>query len=566
EKAMAAQLDFCEGNEHYFKELPELVASGKISMTQLETATRDVLRTKILSGMIDGQPVVSAETRDCPAHRELVYESGLKSLVLLKNEKDILPLNPKIKTIALIGPNAANLPLDGHSSSAVIPSYTITVQQGIETLIGSNRVQYAKGCDINSTNRAGFAAAMEIARHADVVIFAGGLDNTVEGEEYFIKGDRLNGSVDLPGVQNELINEIAAVNPNVVLVVISGGTCAVNKVIQNVKGLLYAFYPGQEGGRAIANVLFGRENPSGKLPVTMPKNDSQLPPRNTDFRNVVTSGVGYRWFDRQKAEPEFAFGSGLSYTKFAYRRIRVTPEKAKAGQEIVVTVDVENTGKRSGEEVVQLYLASEKLDTQVAMPPKQLKGFARIQIAPGKTKRVTFRPSPEDLYVFDADRSRYFVPAGNYRVMVGGASDQLPLTGSFSLRPTAERPDLQVANIRTIPAFPKAGDQVIFVASILNRGTGPTPAGSIPHVDFKVDGQLAAVADGGFKSIPAGGMVMVSSRAAALKRSPWTAHDGHFRIIAEVNGGEAIPETTAANNSCEATLDLPGGKVLPSNL
>ncbi|MGN6556178.1 MAG: glycoside hydrolase family 3 C-terminal domain-containing protein, partial [Verrucomicrobiota bacterium] len=399
-----------------------------------------------------------------------------------------------------------------------------------------------------------------------VVIFAGGLDNTVEGEEYFIKGDRLNGSVDLPGVQNELINEIAAVNPNVVLVVISGGTCAVNKVIQNVKGLLYAFYPGQEGGRAIANVLFGRENPSGKLPVTMPKNDSQLPPRNTDFRNVVTSGVGYRWFDRQKAEPEFAFGSGLSYTKFAYRRIRVTPEKAKAGQEIVVTVDVENTGKRSGEEVVQLYLASEKLDTQVAMPPKQLKGFARIQIAPGKTKRVTFRPSPEDLYVFDADRSRYFVPAGNYRVMVGGASDQLPLTGSFSLRPTAERPDLQVANIRTIPAFPKAGDQVIFVASILNRGTGPTPAGSIPHVDFKVDGQLAAVADGGFKSIPAGGMVMVSSRAAALKRSPWTAHDGHFRIIAEVNGGEAIPETTAANNSCEATLDLPGGKVLPSNL
>ena len=563
EKAMAAQLDFCEGNEHYFKELPGLVASGKISMTQLETATRDILRTKILSGMMDGQPKVPAEMRDCPAHRELVYESGLKSLVLLKNQGGILPLNEKIKSVAVIGPNAGKLPLDGHSSSAVIPSYTITVQQGLEKLLGSNRVQYVKGCDMNSTNRAGFAEAKEIARHADVVIFVGGLDETVEGEEYFIKGDRLNGSVDLPGAQNDLINELAAVNPNVVLVVISGGTCAVNKVIKNVKGLLYAFYPGQEGGRAITDILFGRANPSGKLPVTMPKNDAQLTPHSTDFRGVVTTGVGYRWFDRQKFEPEFAFGSGISYTKFAYRNIRVTPEKAESGQEITVTVDVANTGKREGEEVVQLYLATDKLQPALPMPVKQLKGFAKVRIAPGKTERVTFHLSPEELYVFDAEHNRYIVPTGNYRVMVGGASDKLPLTGKFTLTPAAERPDLQVVNIRTIPPFPKAGDKVLFLASILNRGTGPSPAGATLAVNFKVNTQLVAVAVGGTNSIPAGGMALVCSSSAASTLPPWIAGEGTSHVFAEVAGGDAVKETIKSNNSCAATLVLPGGKILP---
>ena len=166
--------------------------------------------------------------------------------------------------MAIIGPNAANLPLDGHSSSAVIPSYTITPRQGLESRLGKERVQYAKGCDINSPDRSQFEEAKRIARGAEVVIFAGGLDNTVEGEEYFIKGDRLTGSVDLPGVQNDLINELAAANPNLVLVVITGGQCAVNKVLKNVKGLLYATYPGQEGGRAIADILNRTRKPVRK--------------------------------------------------------------------------------------------------------------------------------------------------------------------------------------------------------------------------------------------------------------------------------------------------------------
>jgi beta-glucosidase len=345
----------------------------------LDQAAGNILRTKILAGMLDGQPIVPAEVRDCPEHRELVYESGLKSIVLLKNQDAILPLNPKLKSIALIGPNADQMALDGHSSSAVIPSYTITPKQGLETLLGTNRLRYAKGCDINSTNRSGFAEAKRIAKNSEVVIFVGGLDNTVEGEGYFIKGDRLTGSVDLPGVQNELIKELAAANPNVVLVVISGGPCAVNQVIARVKGLLYACYPGQEGGRALAELLLGRANPSGKLPVTIPKHDQQLPACDTDFRNVVTEGVGYRWFDSQKLKPEFAFGFGLSYTRFKYQNLRVTPERAPVGQEINVTVEVVNTGRRAGEEVVQLYLSTGNLQPAVPMPVKQLKGFKKVR-------------------------------------------------------------------------------------------------------------------------------------------------------------------------------------------
>jgi beta-glucosidase len=547
---MAAELDFCEGTELYIKELPGLLAQGRISQAQLDQAAGNVLRAKILAGMIDGQPKVPAEMRDCPAHRALVYESGLKSIVLLKNQDSILPLHPGTKSVAIIGPNAANLPLDGHSSSAVIPSYTITPKQGLEKVLGDGRVLYAKGCDINSTNRSLFAEAKRVARECEVVIFVGGLDNTVEGEGYFIKGDRLTGSVDLPGVQNELINELAAANSNMVLVVISGGPCAVNKVIKNVKGLLYACYPGQEGGRALADILVGRENPSGKLPVTIPKGDGQLRPCNTDFRNVVTEGVGYRWFDRQKIQPEFAFGFGLSYTTFEYRNLRVTPDHAQAGQVIAVQADVVNTGQRAGEEVVQLYLSTGDLHPAIAMPAKQLKAFKKVAIQPGQTNRVTFTLTPNELYIFDAAQGRYRVPTGSYTVRVGGSSDNLTLSAPFSLAPADERPDLMVTNIRTVPPYPKVGDSVLFVASVLNRGTGPTPANANLSVSFSVDGKRVASSPGLRSSIPAGGMALVSRSEGVA----WAIGNRTVSVRAEVDPDRAIEETIETNNQCTVTL------------
>ena len=548
EKAMNAELDFCEGAELYIKELPGLVAQGRIFQAQLDRAAANILRTKILAGMLDGRPQVPAAVRDCPEHRALVYESGLKSIVLLKNQEAILPLPPNIKSVALIGPNAANLPLDGHSSSAVIPSYTITLRQGLEALLGTNRVHFAPGCDINSTNRSGFAEARRVAREAEVVIFCGGVDNTVEGEGYFIKGDRIGGSVDLPGAQNELIHELAAANPNLVLIVISGGPCAVTRVIKNVKGLLYAIYPGQEGGRALADLLLGRENPSGKLPVTIPKSDDQLRPRTTDFCGVVTNGIGYRWFDRQRLQPEFAFGFGLSYTTFKYQNLRVTPERAPAGQEIVVQVDVVNTGRRAGEEVAQLYVATSSLQPAIGMPVKQLKGFQKIAIQPGQTNQVTFTLTPDELYIFDAAAGRYRVPTGSYTILVGGASDHLPLSKHFTLKPATELPDLMVANLRTLPAFPKAGDPILFVASVFNRGTGPTPAGQAWRVAIRVNGQVAAYSPELDESIPAGGMVLVCGSEAVTGNKPGISGSKTFAVQAEADAFQTIKETIETNN------------------
>lgn len=556
EKAMAAELDFCEGNELYIKQLPGLVASGKISQAQLDQAVGNVLRTKILAGMIDGQPKVPAEMRDCPEHRELVYESGLKGIVLLKNQSSILPLNPKLKSVAIIGPNANQMAMDGHSSSAVIPSYTITPKQGLEQLLGTNCVRYAKGCDINSTNRSLFAEAKRLAKESDVVIFAGGLDNTVEGEGYFIKGDRIGGSTDLPGVQNELINELAAANPNLVLVVISGGPCAVNKVIKNVKGLLYAIYPGQEGGRALSDILCGRENPSGKLPVTIPKNDGQLRPCTTNLQNIVRDGLGYRWFDSQKIQPEFAFGSGLSYTTFKYKNLRVSPDKAPAGQEITVQVDVTNTGKRAGEEVIQMYLSTGNISPAVVMPVKQLKGFKKVSLQPGETRHVTFTLTANELYLFDAGEGRYRVPTGKYIVHVGGSSDHLPLTTWFTLTPAPELPDLMVANIRTLPAFPKAGDNVLFVASVFNRGTGPTSADKPLSVDFRVNGQVVASSPALRQAIPAGGMALVCGSVAPEYASPWAVSAGTFCVQAKVNSQPAGRDAIESKNIIVSTQSV----------
>ncbi len=550
EKAMAAELDFCEGTELYNKDLPAMVADGRITQAQIDKVVGHVLRVKILSGMIDGQPAVSEEqTRDSPEHRALVYESGLKSMVLLKNQNSILPLDPNIKSVAIIGPNAANLPLDGHSSSAVIPSYTITPRQGLEALLGKEGVQYARGCEINSPDRSGFDEAKRLAKAAQVVIFVGGLDNTVEGEEYFIKGDRLTGSVELPGVQNDLINELAAANPSLVLVVITGGQCAVDKVVDQVKGLLYLPYPGQEGGRALAEILLGNQNPSGKLPYTIPKNNEQLPPRDNDFKNVAITGVGYRWYDQQKLEPGFAFGSGLSYTSFEYRNLRVTPDSASAGQEIVVQADVTNTGKRDGDEIIQLYLSTGEISPAVEMPVKQLRGFSKVAIQAGQTRRVSFALSPDEFYIFDSTANRYRVPTGSYTVHIGGASDKLPLSASFTLNPTAELPDLMVTNLRTIPAFPVAGDSVLFVASILNRGTGPSPAAPPLSVSFRVNGASVSSTPALHQAIPAGGMILVCGSESPTGSPLWTASDGTYRLQAEVNGDHMIEETLKSNNS-----------------
>ena len=327
--------------------------------------------------------------------------------------------------------------------------------------------------------------------------------------------------------------------------VITGGQCAVNKVIDCVKGLLYVTYPGQEGGRALADILIGNENPSGKLPVTIPKDDSQLPARDNDFTNVAIAGVGYRWFDQQKIQPEFAFGSGLTYTTFEYKNLRVSPGNTNAGDEVVVQVEVTNTGERAGEEVVQLYLSTGEIIPVVAMPVKQLKGFSKVSIQPGQTRQVTFTLTADDFYIFEPSTSSYRVPTGSYTVRVGGSSDKLPLSAEFSLTQAPALPDLVVANIRTIPAFPVEGDSVVFVASLLNRGTGPTSAHKPPVVSFRVNGAPVSTSPELREVIRAGGMTLICGSLG----TPWTATAGTYSVRAEADTAGSIEETLESNNS-----------------
>lgn len=574
DKALNAELDFCEGNDLYIKELPEGVKNGIYDISLVDRAVRNVLRTKIISGMVDGVPIVPQSVIDSKEHRELVYESGLKGLVLLKNENAILPLNKQtVKSIALIGPNSSVLPLDGNSSSKVIPSYQISVEKGIKTILGDDKVLYAKGCNINDNNKAQFGEAIEAAKKSDYVVFVAGLDSTVEGEGYFInkeadengggvlsRPDRPSQTVLLPGMQNELINEIAKVNPNIILVVVSGGTCSVTPVLKNVKGLLYAFYPGQEGGRAIADVLFGNYNPSGKLPATIPKDDSQIIPISTDFKNLVSKGVGYRWYDSQNLTPEFAFGSGISYTTFEYSNIKLNKSKAKVGELIEVSFDLKNTGKIVGEEVAQLYLSTGNISPAVAMPAKQLRGFQKIVLKQGESKRITFNLTPEEFYIYNEEINAYQVPEGDYFVQVGGASDKLPLKASFKLVAASPEPDLQVTNIRTMPVFPKVGEPVVFMASLINNGTGETKKGEDHIVRFYVDGKEVAHYYSKSTAITIGGMEQVC--AEGLNGVNWTAAAGKFKITAKVEvykNKDLIEE----NNICEGQLSVPNGKVIP---
>jgi beta-glucosidase len=455
--------DLETNTSNYQQDLLAEVLSGNVQEERLDEAVARVLRVLIISGIVDGRTVGDPADKGRSAHIELALEGARKSLVLLKNDHEILPIR-KSGTIALIGPNAAVLPWDAGGSSTVRPPYTISVMEGISQVAPGVSMRYNRGCDINTTDRGGFEGAVAEAKAAEYVVYVGGLDRTQEGESK----DRLSGSVQLPGVQQELINALSQVNPNLVVVLISGGICALNECIDNVDGLIYSFYGGQVAGQAIAEALFGDYNPGGKLPVTMPKTDSQLAPFTDDHNDHIIR-VGYRWFDSQELEPQFAFGHGLSYTHFQYSNLRLSEQEIDAEEGLVAKVDVTNTGERSGDEVVQLYLKDEK--ASVKMARKQLKGFERIKLLPGQTKTIQFKINAQDLAWWNESSSCYFVEAGEFSIMVGGASDRLPLMDRF-----------KVTGDYFVPR-PEPMEEVIFVSEDENEAQLRAAANTLLRVE-----------------------------------------------------------------------------------
>lgn len=518
EKAIKAGTDICMGNSKYADELPGMVASGAVTMADLDKAVKHVLKTKILSGLLDYYPRGDESAAKTPEINALNLLAAQKSIILLKNDtltngKAILPLKKTGLKVALIGPNAKGENLNCFGSSETFPPYSISVLEGLTAKIGTSNVSYVKGCDLNSSSTSGFEEAKALAAKADIVIFAGGLDFMQEGEGFSTGTDRVGGSIDLPGKQQVLINELASVNPNLVVVIQSGGVCGLNNSISNIKGLVYSFYAAQEAGAAIADVLFGDYNPGGKMPVTMPKHDADLPSWEEEkFRKFEENlDGGYRWFDEKNLTPEYAFGAGMSYTTFEYKNL-VVPPMSKAGEPINVKVDITNTGNRQGEEVAQLYISCPS-NSQVWMPKKQLRGFQRISLNAGETQTVTFQLTADDFYYWNG--SEYETQTGNFGIKVGGASDKLNLSKEIKISNAGLKPDLKITQIYTMPRYPLKGQEVSFYALVKNQGNAATTAHYT--IDFKTNSKKVASSENVSTVIAPGQVQLIASKGI------WTA-------------------------------------------
>ncbi len=418
--AVNAGCDLNAGEAYYA--LPSAVQQGLVSEETIDQAVKRLFMARFRLGMFDPPEEVPFaqipySVNDSPAHRALARRAAQESIVLLKNESGFLPLAKTLRTIAVIGPNADDpeVLLGNYHGT---PSFSVTPLQGIRAAVPSSNVLYTAGCTILGNDTSGYAEALALAQQAEIVIFVAGLSPRFEGEESFaepvscleqIRGDRTE--IKLPDVQEALLKAIHATGVPVVLLLINGGMIAVNWAKKHLSAIVEAWYPGEEGGSAIADVLFGDYNPSGRLPVTFYKCLIDLPPF-TDYR---MKGRTYRYFKRK---PLFGFGYGLSYTTFSYDNLQVSPDSINPNEALTLSCDVTNTGPRAGDEVIQLYTS--RPDTLVPMPIRQLQGFSRIHLQPGQTKTVSFTLTPAQFERINDAGQRILEP-GRFRIAIGGS-------------------------------------------------------------------------------------------------------------------------------------------------
>jgi len=395
------------------------VEKGLVPMDVLDRAVSRVLSVKFRYGIFDdpfGNPGEAARIGDCRAHRSLALEAAGKCLVLLKNDKGTLPFGGEVRTLAVVGPRAAKGALGGYSR---YPQKAVSLLEGLEAVVGGRvKILFEKGCSIRGRkdDAGGIARAVKAARAADAVVVAVGI---VEGE------GKDRSDLDLPGRQEELIRAVAATGKPVAVVLYAGSAVTMEGWLDRVGAVLDAWYPGERGGIAVAKALFGIINPGGRIPVTFPRRVGQVPL----YYNYKPSGRGYGYCDGP-GSPRFPFGHGLSYTTFRYSNLVLRPERVPAGSPVRVEVDVENTGKRRGDEVVQLYLRD--LVASMARPLKELHGFRRITLDPGERRKVSFTLTPEDMSFLDRSLKPVLEP-GEFLVMVGSSSGDIRLKGRFTV-------------------------------------------------------------------------------------------------------------------------------------
>ncbi|MEK6279017.1 MAG: glycoside hydrolase family 3 N-terminal domain-containing protein [Acidobacteriota bacterium] len=414
-----------------FPLLVKLVRSGKISEALVDKAVARNIRAKFLLGLFENpyvDPERAVRVTNSREHRELAAEAARRSIVLLKNENNLLPLNlSRLRSIAVIGPNADRVHLGGYSDD---PGRGVSVRQGITEKVGNQiKVTYAEGCKITQEGGDWFAdsshlstpaddekliaEAVEVARSADValLVLGGNEDTNKEAWADNHLGDR--DSLELVGRQNDLVRAVLETGKPTIVILINSGPLSINYIAENVPAILEGFYLGQETGVGVADVLFGDFNPAGKLTVTFPRSVGQLP---AYYNRKPTARRGYLFTSK---EPLFPFGYGLSYTTFEYSNVKVSPAQIRPQDATRVSVTVSNTGKRAGAEIVQLYIRD--LVSSVTRPVMELKDFKRVSLAPGERKIVEFTITPDKLSFLNLNMETVVEP-GWFDIMVGASS------------------------------------------------------------------------------------------------------------------------------------------------
>jgi beta-glucosidase len=410
--------------------LAELVRKGVLKEKQLDELVAPMLHWKFQMGLFD-DPYVDPDEADrvvgCEAHRELALQAAHETITLLKNENNLAPLDPtKLKTIAVIGPNAHRPLLGGYSG---LPKHNVTVLEGIQAKVGDRvKVLHSEGCKITvggnwqqdevnasdpAEDRRQIKEAVKVAKQADVIVLAIGGNEQTSREAWGLKhmGDRT--SLDLVGRQDEFVNAMLATGKPVIVFLFNGRPLSINNVAQNVPVIFECWYLGQECGRAVADVLFGDVNPGGKLPISVPRSAGHLP---VFYNHKPSARRGFLWDD---VSPLFPFGFGLSYTTFKPANVRLAKKKITRDGSTRVLVDVTNTGQRAGSEVLQMYIRD--LVSSVTRPVKELKGFQKVWLQPGETQTVALDITPELLAFYDVNM-KYVVEPGEFEVMVGNSS------------------------------------------------------------------------------------------------------------------------------------------------
>lgn len=438
EVAIKAGSDMDMESRSYIHNLKKLVQDGKVKEDIIEDAVYRILYKKFELGLFDDPYRFSNEQREKETLNKTEYqqaarEMGKKSIVLLKNKNNLLPISSSVKSIALIGPlvKADKVLKGGWSIDWGAEEKPVTLWEGVKQQAGDVKINYAKGCESNDSSKAGFAEAIKVAKAADLVIVA-------VGETFGMNGEASSRSnIHLPGVQEDLIKAVHSTGKPVVVVLMVGRPVVFNWTAEHIPSILCTWWLGSQAGNSIADVLFGKYNPSGKLPMTFPRSEGQIPiyynylntgrPASDDKNASFRSG----YIDLPKS-PQYAFGHGLSYTSFGYKDLVITKNQITAEESTEVAVTITNLGKFSGEEVVQLYIRD--VVAQPVRPVKELKGFQKVFLKPGESKRITFNINKENLSFYNS-KLEWVAQPGKFELGIGSSSEDIRLQGSLDLKP-----------------------------------------------------------------------------------------------------------------------------------